>query len=284
MYHPDSSQFDEVYPHAAWRVVVHPPQAGPLNMAIDEAIVEGVASGQSPPTLRFYAWQPGCLSLGRSQPASDVDLKRIHAHGWQIVRRPTGGRAILHIDEVTYSIVLPLGDPRVAGNVPESYRRLSAGLLHGLQRLGLATSTEPGGSGGHRFKGPICFEVPSDYEITANGKKLIGSAQSRREGVVLQHGSLPLMGDITRICDALSFSDASERDEARKRLAARALTLQDALGKPIDPAHVVDALMEGFSEALNLALQEAPLTETEQRCAEILWSEKYTSHHWTFCR
>src|SRR5512143_2552502 len=100
-----SDSFSEiVYSPADWRLITHPAMDGPSNMAIDEAIAEGVAAGRSPSTLRFYAWQPGCLSLGYAQPAADVLYDRLSASGWDIVRRLTGGRAILHIDELTYSI------------------------------------------------------------------------------------------------------------------------------------------------------------------------------------
>jgi lipoate-protein ligase A len=94
-------------------------------------------AGASPPTLRFYAWSPPCLSLGRSQPLSDVDLAACQASGVQVVRRATGGRAILHTDELTYSVTLSQNDPRTDGGVLESYRRLSAGLVAGLDRLGV---------------------------------------------------------------------------------------------------------------------------------------------------
>ena len=282
MHDTDVSPTNNDYPPAEWRLIVHPAQEGALNMAIDEAIAESVAAGRSMPTLRFYAWQPACLSLGRFQPGADADLARLRANGWHIVRRPTGGRGILHTDELTYSVAAPLTDPRVAGDVVMSYRRLSAGLLQGLRILGLAVSADPGVGEGHHFKGPICFEEPSDYEITVNGKKLIGSAQSRREGVVLQHGSCPLTGDLTRICDALVFPDDAARRDARARLAARATHLHDALGTPVAMAQVGEALVAGFSLALNLTFHEGSLTEAEQRRAAAIHAEKYASDEWTF--
>src|SRR5690348_8074490 len=127
---------DVVYAPAEWRLIVHPAMDGPMAMAIDEAIAEAVASGSAPSTLRFYAWEPGCLSVGYAQPAADALYEKLEMNGWDIVRRLTGGRAILHIDELTYSIVTPLDDPRVDGGVIESYRRLSAGLMAGLMAIG----------------------------------------------------------------------------------------------------------------------------------------------------
>ncbi|MBN2469813.1 MAG: lipoate--protein ligase family protein, partial [Anaerolineae bacterium] len=163
-----------------WRLMITPDCDGAYNMALDQAILEQVGAGNSPPTLRFFSWQPACLSLGQAQPAADADLDRIRASGWGIVRRPTGGRAILHTDEITYSVALPKDHPVVKGDIVTSYRRLSSALLRALELLGLEAQADrrlekvPEGA-----KGPVCFEVPSDYEITANGYKLIGSAQVR---------------------------------------------------------------------------------------------------------
>ncbi len=278
----DDLPTNDPYPHAIWRLLIHPPQGGALNMAIDQAVAESVAAGQSEPTLRLYGWQPACLSLGRSQPGADVDRARLQARGWDVVRRPTGGRGILHVDELTYSITVRAVDPRVAGNVVESYRRLSAGLLRALRMLELDVSADPGTAESRHFKGPICFEEPSDYEITFDGKKLIGSAQMRREGMVLQHGSLPLTGDITRICDALAFASEAKRAEARARLAARAVNLEETLGGPVDEGRVARAVVEGFAMALNLTFEERPLTAAEQHRASAIRAEKYATDEWTF--
>jgi lipoate-protein ligase A len=119
-----------------WRLLITKIADGPTNMAIDHAIMEAVAGGRVPPTLRFYAWEPPCLSLGYTQPASDVDQDRLNARGWGLVRRMTGGRAILHTDELTYSVAVRANDPVVAGDIVESYRRLSRAILHCLHMLG----------------------------------------------------------------------------------------------------------------------------------------------------
>lgn len=273
------------YPPATWRVIIHAAADGPTNMAIDEAIAESVREGHAPPTLRFYAWQPACLSLGYAQPAADVDFERLRAQGWDAVRRLTGGRAILHVDELTYSVAAPAAEPRVAGGVIESYRRLSAGLAAGLAALGAAVEADQAAeASAHRFKGPVCFEVPSDYEITADGRKLIGSAQTRRNGgeIVLQHGALPLFGDLSRICDALAFDSEEARQVARERVLARAITLEEALGQRVAFAGAADAITEGFAQALNLTLEPGELTEAERAHAEALCIEKYAAQEWTF--
>lgn len=273
------------YPRATWRVILHGPADGAANMAIDEAIAEHVAAGLVPPTLRFYAWEPPCLSLGYAQPAAEVDFARLQRLGWGVVRRLTGGRAILHTDEVTYSVAVPLDDPRVAGGVVESYRRLAQGLLAGLVELGVPVRANPKTEGTDDFSntGPVCFEVPSAYEITVNGRKLIGSAQTRRSGgVVLQHGTLPLTGDLGRICEALVFRDEAERAEARRRVLARAITLEEALDHPVEAAEVIAALRRGFSTALNVELVESPLTPPELSRAADLRADRYATSAWTY--
>lgn len=273
------------YPIAPWRLLLSPLADGPLNMAVDEAILQALADGHGTPTLRFFGWAPPCLSLGYAQPAAEVDRARLAALGYGLVRRPTGGRAILHTDELTYSVIAPMDEPRVRGGVLESYQQLSAGLLAGLKRLGLgvrADRTYQGSEG--TAKGPVCFEVPSNYEITVGTaeapRKLLGSAQVRKRGVVLQHGTLPLAGDLGRICDVLVFADEAARAAARARLHQRAATVADVLGTPVAWAPAAQALAEGMAEVLNLNLVEAPLTDAETRLAAQLRTEKYASAAW----
>ena len=196
-------------------------------MAVDEAILEACLQRSSPPTLRLYAWQPACLSLGFSQPIADVDEAATQSLGWQIVRRPTGGRAILHVDEITYSVSGLLSEPALSGSLLASYARLSSALQVALTLLGVQTSAKekyalPEGT---TPKGAVCFEVPSNYEITAHGKKLIGSAQARRTDGLLQHGALPLTGDLTRITQVLTTPDDKARRIAATRVLERATTL-----------------------------------------------------------
>src|SRR5512144_1550384 len=120
-----------------WRLLITPPTRGAWNMAADEAILEHIGRGESLPTLRLYAWDPACLSLGQAQPIADVDSARLQARGWEVVRRLTGGRAILHTDELTYSVIGSAAEPVLAGSVLESYNRLAQALLFAVKDLGL---------------------------------------------------------------------------------------------------------------------------------------------------
>lgn len=250
-------------------------------MAVDEAVLEAVAAGASPPTLRFYGWEPACLSLGFAQPWDDADLERCAGLGWDVVRRPTGGRAILHVDELTYSVCAPEGEARVRGGVIESYERLSLALLRGLKSMGLDPQRAQAVYEDRGAAGPACFDGPSHYEITIGQRKLVGSAQMRKKGVVLQHGTLPLYGDITRIAEALYVDAPGQRLAIVLRLNYRATTLEAGLGKRVDYDEAVVHMRQGFVDALNLTLEEGTLSQDEAARAQALRTEKYTSEAWT---
>jgi lipoyl(octanoyl) transferase len=287
------------FPKAHWRLVQTPPARGAWNMAVDEAILEAAGRQLAPPTLRLYAWSPPCLSLGFSQPAADIDFQALNSRTWDVVRRPTGGRSILHTDELTYSVSGPYAEPRLAGSVLESYRRLSAALLEALRLLSIPAQTQPEftGAGSEQEpskkanqNAPVCFEMPSSYEITVNGKKVIGNAQSRKQEGVLQHGSLPLTGDLTRILQVLVVSNSNNKDElaqetarlrAAQRLRERAITVEECLGRPVEWEVAAQAFITAFSKVLNLELHPAELSPAEVQRAEELVLTKYTHPDWT---
>jgi len=258
-------------------------------MSVDEAILDAVRKGESHPTLRLYAWEPACLSLGYAQTVADVNRDALQSAGWDLVRRPTGGRAILHTDELTYSVIGPPSDPRLAGGVIESYMHLSRAILYALHLLDIPAealekpiaATPAGSSNPSINHNPVCFEVPSNYEITVSGKKLVGSAQARRRDGVLQHGTFPLIGDLSRIIDVLNFTGGQEKDEAHLRLLARATTAEAVLGTPLKWEQAATAFERAFGDVLNLNLEPGELTETEILRAQQLESEKYASPRWT---
>lgn len=273
------NDLNESFGQSEWRLLITPPLTGALNMAIDEAILYALAEGQGQATLRFYQWQPTCLSLGYSQQVTDINQAACAQLGYTWVRRPTGGRAILHTDEVTYSIITPITDPRVKGSVVESYRRLSRGLLHGLQTLGAKAVQAKKERSSPTKGGAACFDTPSHYEVTLNGKKLVGSAQVRRKGMVLQHGSLPLDGDITRIFEVLNISDADKLAQ-QEYLLTHATTLATALGYQVSFDEAVQALKAGFAETLALQLTAKPLSPYEETLVKKLMVEQYGNDAW----
>lgn len=268
------------YPPAAWRLIVDGEADGATNMAVDEAILSAVIEGASPPTLRFFAWSPPCLSLGRNQPLADVDRQACRTAGVDLVRRPTGGRAILHTDELTYSTALLQTDPRAAGDILTSYCCLSEGLLAGLRRLGLEVAQTAGKSKAPTDPSAVCFEMPSNYEITVGDRKLVGSAQWRMRAGLLQHGTLPLQGDITRIVTYLAFSEA-QRQSQQRTLDARATTLEKALARQVPFSEAAQAIADGFAQALNVTLVPGALTAHEHALVAELRRERYASEAWT---
>lgn len=269
-------------PQAEWRMVSTAEHDGPTNMAIDEAILVAVAEGRSPPTIRFYGWHPPCVSVGYGQSMRGaIDLGACVERGYDWVRRPTGGRAVLHIDELTYSVTAPQDEPRVRGDIVSSYRRLSRGLVAGSRYLGAdvrqAEGQELEGAGSE-----ACFDVPSHYEVTASGRKLVGSAQVRKRGVVLQHGALPLRGDVGRLADVLALSE-EERQALRAKLRGRAIALDEALGRLVSWEEAMEALAVGFGQALKLVLVREDLAPHELAAATRLQAH-YSSDQWLFSR
>lgn len=264
-----------IYPQAVWRLInEREPRTGAWNMALDEAIMDAVAAGDSLPTLRFYAWEPPCLSLGKRQPLDGVDFERCRADGIDVVRRATGGFAILHTDELTYSVAVRPDDPRADGAILDAYRKLSQGLLAGLRLLGAAPEMSPVVPGGVHNASAACFEMPSAYEIVVGHQKLIGSAQARPAGRVLQHGSLPLTGNIARVVPYLAYEREEERAALAAHLRERATTVSDALRRTVRYDEAAEAMARGFAAALNLTLEPGEPTVAEVNAAAKRLDEK----------
>lgn len=267
-----------------WRLIKSPPCSAAFNMALDEALLSSAAQKLSPPTLRLYSWSVPSLSLGYAQPSTDVDLSVLANLAWQLVRRPTGGKAILHTDELTYSITAPLDDPLVSGSLLESYQRISTGLQKALTFLGTSTfaNDSPALPTNHTKHEPVCFQTPSNYEITWQGKKLIGSAQARKLGGVLQHGSLPLFGDLSRITQVLAYPSQNERHNAALKTLAQATTLEAASGKPVSFEEAADAIIMNFSSEFEITFMPDQPSPKELEVARELMISKYSSDAWTF--
>lgn len=257
-----------------FRLILDRDHDGATNMARDEAILRAVAKGAQLPTLRLYGWQPPCISLGQAQRIGSVDLAACQADGVGVVRRPTGGLAILHTGEFTYSLSLPVGHPIAEGDVMTSYRRIAAAIVEALKRLGVANVSADRVAKEDKAKGPVCFEAPSDYEVTGGGKKLVGSAQWRRLDGVLQHGSLPLDGDIARICAYLI--GAPPPDAVR----AHAGTLSEVLDRPVAWDEVADSWRAAFVDVLDMGFEPARVSDAELRATQELLATRYANDEW----
>ena len=264
-----------------WRLILSDPTSGPMNMALDEAILEAVRNDQVPPTLRFYSWNPPCLSLGYAQPVDDADRGAIKELGWDLVRRPTGGKAILHTDEITYSISASADHPVFEGGVLSSYKRISLALIAGLERLGLEPELNVARPLEPSSENPVCFQNPGAFEIAVAGKKLVGSAQLRRSGAVLQHGSLPIQGELGRICLALRYPDEHDRKQAMEQVGQHAVTIKRVLGESPTWSEMAEHLTAGFEQALQLNLSRLDPSQQEiSRSHEIL-EKRYSDPDWT---
>jgi lipoate-protein ligase A len=188
----------------------------------------------------------------------------------------------LHIDELTYSVTAPENEPRVTGGVLESYRRLSIALYRGLQTLGVTPERAQAHEASGTTSGPACFDKPSNYEVTALQRKLVGSAQKRGRGVVLQHGSLPLHGDVSRVRLGLRFESEDQRVTLEERLHQQATTLAEALaGRAMSWRDSADAIRTGFEQTLNIEFEEIALNSAELSRAHQIRAEKYANDTWT---
>lgn len=266
----------------AWRLLDTGFQPAAINMAIDEAILEAHGAGQVPPTLRLYGWNPPAVSIGYFQRLQgEVDLEACRRLGIDAVRRPTGGRAVLHEDELTYSVVIR--QDLLPGDVIRTYRVLCQGLLDGIHRLDVPVEMAMPHAGRparlEAESSAACFNSPSWYELEAGGRKVVGSAQVRTGGVILQHGSILLSLDADRLFSVLRLPD--ERREAAKRVFLRkATSLGQSLGRPVSWEAARDAVTAGFAAGLGLRLTPGRLTPGEQARAEELAKTKYGSDSW----
>lgn len=247
-------------------------------MAVDEMLLEGVSRGLVPPTLRFYQWAPPCLSLGYFQSFGAVDVDACRKARVDIVRRPTGGRAILHHRELTYSITLPLTALEQESGVLQSYYRLSLGLTDGLRRLGVETSLAPTSPLREAAHGPACFDQPSDHEILLAGRKLVGSAQVRRNGSLLQHGSVLFQPQVDELLACLRL-EPGDRERKRAAMAGGVAGLDQA-GR-FTPREIAQALAAGLADAFGVDLDPGSLSRREKAAAAELEKDRYRTAAWT---
>ena len=272
-----------------WRVIFDTAHSAAVNMAIDEAILEHHSKGLVPPTLRFYTWNPAALSMGYFQKAhEEVNIEACRQQGIDVVRRITGGRAVLHDKELTYSVIVREDIPALPPTLMGSYRVLSQGLIAGLREFGItAEMAMPGAAFGQSAKLPkngACFDAPSFYEISVGRKKLMGSAQVRKKGTLLQHGSLLLEFSPAQLVSLLRFSKHEESERCQRVLETKATSLLQVLGYLPDPGHLAQTIAAEFSRTLEIDLIPAALTEQEWQQATVLAKEKFGSDEWNYMR
>jgi len=253
-----------------WRIITDGASQAVWNMALDEAIADSVRSGAASPTLRLYGWDRPSVTLGAFQRSDEINLAFCAETDVPVVRRPTGGRAILHVpEELTYSFSAPITEGPFSGTLLESYQELSRAFAFAFRSLGLNVQTvsrkRPARSGS-----PLCFESPSYGELTISGCKVIGSAQRRRPGGLLQQGSIPLvlrhglMGDV--------FGDSGE---------GTAMAGLNEFRPDLDVNELADAIVRAFSESFDAELIPAEVSGEEADAARRLEKEKYALVQWT---
>jgi lipoate-protein ligase A len=244
-------------PPPVWTFIDSGEQTGAFNMALDESLARALAACEGIPSLRLFRWKPWAISVGYNQAAEELDAPRCAADGIDIVRRPTGGRAILHAEELTYSVVMPAGRKSVL----QVYNEISAALVCGLALYGVEVALQKSQPDfGKEYRSPSsipCFASSARYEIEWRGRKLVGSAQRRFSGpggdVVLQHGSI-LCGDAhLRLADYLAAPVAEVRGRILATLRERTADLRMITGGPVDMEYLGECIRRGFEEARGLA-------------------------------
>lgn len=273
-----------------WRFIDSGDHSPSFNMALDEALLDWHGAGKIPPVIRFYGWNPPSLSVGYFQNIEkEIDMDAVKKHGLGFVRRPTGGRGVLHEHELTYSVIVTEEHPEMPKTVTEAYRVISEGILQGFQKLGLEayfavpkTSAEK-----DALKNPrsaVCFDAPSWYELVVEGRKVAGSAQTRQKGVILQHGSILLDLDEDKLFSLFKYPNERVKERMQKAFKSKAVAINEISSRKISIDEAKDAFKTGFEEGLGITLESYTLSDDELDYVNALAKNKYESHDWNFKR
>lgn len=259
-----------------WKYLSQGSFDGAMNMAIDEALLTLAQPGET--IFRTYTWDKPTLSLGTFQKISDVNIDEIKKRNFGLVRRSTGGRAVLHDKELTYSIIIKAPHPILNQSVLESYYYLCRGLVAGLQQLGvdaqLKRSDDPS------MSTPSCFAAPTFNDIEANGKKLVGSAQMRNALGLLQHGSILIDVDMIDLFSVIS-KDVQTASKLAEMAKAKISSINDQTGKKMETEDVRSAVATGFEKGLDVTFCPIEFDEGLIKLSNELCEKKYGSPEWT---
>lgn len=257
-----------------WRFIDTGPRSASYNMALDEAIATAVRKDNSPPTLRLYGWDVPSVSIGYFQRVRDINSDYCREKGIPIVRRPTGGRAILHDKELTYSFSVKITHRIFSKGLLDSYRKISSAFGLAFSKIGLSPeskllreTSQP--------RSPLCFQSTSYGEITINNKKVIGSAQKRWHDGFLQQGSIPCIIDRDELVKVFRLESPGE--------GANIIGLKEIL-PDLNLKDLKNAIKISFEETFEIRLIPSPPSREEVSLSEELEVEKYLSTHWNFQR
>lgn len=257
-----------------WRFIESGPCSASYNMALDEAIAASVRNGKSPPTLRFYTWDRPSLSIGCFQKTSDLDLGYCGRNSIPFVRRPTGGRAILHGDELTYSFAVHTDEKPFSEGLMESYRGISSAFNLAFQKIGIHVESKMQRERGRILSGnPLCFETSSYGEILLNNRKIVGAAQKRWKDGLLQQGAIPYVYDKEKIVPVFGCQ-ASQGENAMHGLKE--------ILPGFDDQKFRKALWEAFEETFGISLLTSHPDPAEHQAALELEQQKYLQDSWNF--
>jgi lipoyl(octanoyl) transferase len=248
------------------------------NMAIDEAIFRETIENKIPPTIRFYGWRPAAVSVGYFQDIEkEVNIEKCRAEGVDIVRRLSGGKAVLHCDEITYSVVAAKEEKIFPANISDTYKLISNCLAYGLACLGIDANLAPAGRApaGSDFKS-YCFSVPSRNELLVSGRKICGSAQMRTNNGFLQHGSILVNFDPARTA---SFLLPARNEEQIRELNNSVAAINSEVLIPVDEKEICANLRNGFAKILEIEITEGKLSEKEEDL-KVELVNKYSDWCW----
>jgi lipoate-protein ligase A len=254
-----------------WRLLKLETHDAATNMAIDEAVLRARIADKVPNTIRFYQWKPSAVSIGRFQDINnEVNLDNCAEHGVDVVRRITGGGAVYHDseDELTYNAVIRREDLGVE-DTTAAYNKISSGLTKALKTLGVKADFNPG-------------DPKNCPNITINGRKISGSAQSLKGGVILQHGTLLLDVNLQKMFTFLRVPWAKTCMEIVNVAERKITSVKNESGSGVSVNEAYEALVKGFQEALNMELSNSALTSEESAAVEHLRREKFANEDWTF--
>ena len=264
-----------------WRLIPFGSANAFENMAIDEAIFREHRRSNAPPTIRFYSWSPPSVSLGYFQAVSrEVNIAACRQHSVDIVRRPTGGKAVHHENDLTYALIADERNSLFPPDILGTYKVISSCLALGLQELGIEAEMESDGrSRGDATLSAACFSSPSRYELLVNKKKICGSAQLRSRGAFLQHGSLLIDFEPAKTCALLLRQNG---DHARQIdiLRQSVTSICEQVGAPVSVDRVCRVMKKAFKKRLAIELVEGPLTKEEESLKRRLMDDKYMNDKW----
>lgn len=273
-----------------WRFIDSGDCSPEFNMALDEALLDWHSEHKIPPTIRFYGWNPPTLSIGYFQKVDkEIDLDAVKKYGLGFVRRPTGGRGVLHDKELTYSVIVSEDHPEMPHTVTEAYRVISEGVLQGFRLLGLdayfaVPKTDAEKAGLKDPRSAVCFDAPSWYELVVEGRKVAGSAQTRQKGVILQHGSILLDIDEDKLFDVFKYPNDRVKERLQRNFKNKAVAINALRAEPVTIDEAKKAFKEGFEKGLNIKLEPYTLSDEEILYVEEIVKKRYANPDWNFKR